>query len=191
MRALCGRFEWLRRSAPGNGGNEYRVRKAAVESRQLPFAASYELSKMGICHLSVTDHTASRYISERDTVRPELVAVSTLDCSDDISRGCRGLPRPQQESNKAPLCDRARRKSCVGCRQPFRGGVVMHMLGDDQCDEHVRVEQRGQSSSSNERTSSEVTTVPTLTRGNPVLGSMEISSVLPALSLNPWMVGRQ
>ena len=56
----------------------------------------------------------------------------------------------------------------------------MHMLGDDQRGEHVRVERRGHSSSSNERTSSGVTTVPTLTRGSPVLGSMEIASVLAA-----------
>jgi hypothetical protein len=54
------------------------------------------------------------------------------------------------------------------------------MLGDDQCDERVRVEQGRHSSSSNERTSSEVTTVPTLTRGNTVPGSMEIAAVLPA-----------
>ena len=57
---------------------------------------------------------------------------------------------------------------------------MMHMLGDDQGDEHVRVEQRRHSSSSKERTSSEVTTVPTVTRGSPVLGSMEIAAVLPA-----------
>ena len=102
-------------------GNEYRdvavqVRQAAIESRQLPLAASCELSKVGICYLSVTDHTANPYISERDTVGPELVAVRTLDCADDIPRSCRGLPRPQQESNKTPLCDRARRKLRVGCR---------------------------------------------------------------------------
>ena len=101
--------------------NKYRdvavqVRQAAIESRQLPFAASCELSKVGICYLSVTDHTANPYISERDTVGPELVAVRTLDCTDDIARSCRGLPRPQQESNKTSLCDRARRKSSVGCR---------------------------------------------------------------------------
>ena len=58
----------------------------------------------------------------------------------------------------------------------IRGGVMMHMLGDDRCDAHVRVEQRRHSSSSIERTSSEVTTVPTLTRGNTVLRSMEVES---------------
>lgn len=58
----------------------------------------------------------------------------------------------------------------------IRGGVMMHMLGDDQFDAHVRVEQRRHSSSSIERTSSEVTTLPTLTRGDTVLGSMEVES---------------
>ena len=57
---------------------------------------------------------------------------------------------------------------------------MMHMFGNDQRDEHVRVEQRRHSSSSNERTSSVVTTVPTLTRGNPVRGSVEIAAGPPA-----------
>jgi hypothetical protein len=57
---------------------------------------------------------------------------------------------------------------------------MMHMISDDECDEYVRVEQCRHSSSSNERTSSEVTTVPTLTRGNPVLGSAESVAVWPA-----------
>lgn len=109
----------LRRS--GCRGNEYRdiavqVRQAAIESRQLPFAASCELSKVGICYLSVTDHTTDLYIGERGTVRPELVVVRTLDCADDIPRSCRGLPRPDQETNKTSLRDRARRKSCAGYR---------------------------------------------------------------------------
>jgi hypothetical protein len=59
---------------------------------------------------------------------------------------------------------------------------MMHVLGDDQCDEHVAVEQRCHSSSSNDRTSSEVTTRPTLTRGNPVLGSVEVALVLAVFS---------
>ena len=51
----------------------------------------------------------------------------------------------------------------------------MHMLRDNQCDEHVGVEQGRHSSSSNDRTSSEVTTVPTLTSGQPLSGgSIEI-----------------
>lgn len=105
----------------GCRGYEYRdvavqVRQTAIECRQLPFAASCELSKVSICYLSVTDHTTDLYIGERDTVGPELVAVRTLDCTDDIPRSCRGLPRPHQESNKTSLCDWARRKSCVGCR---------------------------------------------------------------------------
>src|ERR1700741_2633204 len=58
---------------------------------------------------------------------------------------------------------------------------MKHMLADDQRDQHVRGDQRRHASSSNERTSSEVTTVPTLTKGNPVLGSREITAVLPAL----------
>jgi hypothetical protein len=55
-----------------------QVRQTAIESRQLPFAASCELSKVGICYLSVTDHATDLYIGERDTVGPELVAVRTL-----------------------------------------------------------------------------------------------------------------
>jgi len=93
-----------------------QVRQTAIESRQLPFAASCQLSKVGICHLSVTDHTTDLYIGERDAVGPELVAIRALDRTDDIPRSCRGLPRPDQESNKTALCDRARRKCCVGCR---------------------------------------------------------------------------
>ena len=67
--------------ASGCRGNEYRniavqVRQAAIESRQLPFAASCELCKIGVCYLPVTDHTADLHIGERDTVGPELVLVS-------------------------------------------------------------------------------------------------------------------
>jgi hypothetical protein len=56
----------------------------------------------------------------------------------------------------------------------------MHVLGNDQRDEHVRVEQRRHSSSSNERTSSEVTTVPMLISGIPVRGSLVIAAMLGA-----------
>lgn len=108
-----------------------QVREAAVESRQLPFAASRELGEVRIGYLSVTDDTTDFYFDERDNVGPELVAVRRLDRADDITRGCRGLPRAHQESI-------------------------------------------------NERTSSEVTTVPTLTRGNPVLRSSESAAVRPA-----------
>ena len=45
------------------------VRQAAIETWPLPFAASCELSEVGICHLSVTDHTTDLYIGERDSVR--------------------------------------------------------------------------------------------------------------------------
>jgi hypothetical protein len=57
---------------------------------------------------------------------------------------------------------------------------MMHMIRDDECDEYVRVEECRHSSSSNERTSSEVTTVPTLIKGKPVLGSSAIEAVLAA-----------
>jgi len=66
-----------------------QVRQATIESRQLAVASSCELSKVGIGHLPVTDHAIKLHISERDTVRPELVAVSTLDCADDILRSHR------------------------------------------------------------------------------------------------------
>jgi len=104
----------------GQCGNQYsdvavQVRQAAIESRQLAVASSCELSKVGIRHLPVTDHTIKLHISERDTVRPELVALSTLDCADDILRSHRRLAGPQQESNETSLCDWTRRKSCIGC----------------------------------------------------------------------------
>ena len=102
-------------------GNEYsdiavQVRQPTIESRQLPFAASGELGKVSICHLPVPDHTLDLDLGERDTVGPELVVASALDCPDDISCIRRGLPHPHQESNKTSLCDRARRKLCAGCR---------------------------------------------------------------------------
>src|ERR1700733_13224040 len=156
------------------------MRQATVESRQSFTSVSCELSEVGICYLSMTDHATDLYIGERDAVGPKLVAVRILDCAHHISRSCCGLARAHQESNQASLRDRARRKSRVECRQPFCGRVVMHVLGNDQRDEHVRVKQRRHSSSSNERTSSEVTTLPTLIRGNPVLGSLDIAAVLVA-----------
>jgi len=72
-----------------------QVRQATIESRQLPVASSRELSKVGIRHLPVTDHTAKLQISERDTVRlPELMVVSSLDCADDSLRSHRRLAGP-------------------------------------------------------------------------------------------------
>ena len=108
-------------AASGCRRNEYRdiavqVRQAAIESGQLPFAASCELSEVGIRHLSVTDHTTDLDVGERDTVRPELVTVRTFDRADDIPSDCRGLPRPDQETNKTPLRDRARCKCSTGYR---------------------------------------------------------------------------
>jgi hypothetical protein len=108
-------------AASGCRGNEYRdiavqVCQTAIERRQLPFAASCELSKVSIGHLSVTDHTTDLYIGERDAVRPELVTVCTFDRADDIPSNYRGLTRPHQETNKTPLCDRARCKCSTGYR---------------------------------------------------------------------------
>jgi hypothetical protein len=106
------------------------MRQAAVESRQLSFATSSELSKISIGDLPMTDYAGDLYIDERNTVRPELVTFRTLERADDIERNCRRLPSPDQESNQTPLRDRARRKFRTGCRQPLRGGVMMHMLRD-------------------------------------------------------------
>ena len=103
----------------GRRRNEYRhiavqLRQAAIKSGQLPLAVSRELREVGIRYLSVADHTADLDVGERDSVRPELVAVRILDCADDFPSSRRGLTRPDQEPNKTPLCDRARRKSCAG-----------------------------------------------------------------------------
>ena len=108
-------------STSGHCGNQYsdvgvQVRQGAIESRQLAVAASCELGKVGIGHLSMADDTSKLHISERHTVRPELVAFRTLDCADDIARGRCRLPGPQQESNETSLRDRAGRKCGVGCR---------------------------------------------------------------------------
>jgi hypothetical protein len=56
--------------------------------------------------------------------------------------------------------------------------VVMHMLCDEQGHEHVAIAGSGHTSSSSDRTSSEVTTRPTVTSGNPVLGSVDVKTVL-------------
>lgn len=56
---------------------------------------------------------------------------------------------------------------------------MMHMFDNGERDEHVCLKQCRHSSSSCDRTSSVVTTLPTLTTGNPVLGSTEIAAALP------------
>jgi len=52
----------------------------------------------------------------------------------------------------------------------------MYVLGDYQCDEHIGIEQGRHSSSASDRTSSDVTTLPTLTTGSPVLESTETAA---------------
>ena len=125
------------RSTSGHCGNQYgnvvvQVRQVAIESRQLAVAASCELSTVSIGHLSTADDTSKLHIGERHTVRPEVVTIRTLDCTDDIARSHRQLLGLQQESNKTSLRDWARRKSCIGCRQPFCRRIVMYVVRDDE-----------------------------------------------------------
>ena len=82
--ALLGAYD-----ASGRCRNQYRdvivqVRQTAIEGRQMPVAASGELSKVGVRHLSMTDHTRNVHLSERLAVRPELVALRAVNRGDDI-----------------------------------------------------------------------------------------------------------
>jgi hypothetical protein len=51
----------------------------------MPLAAPGELSKVGVRHLSMTDHTRNVHLSERLAVGPELVALRAFNRGDDIS----------------------------------------------------------------------------------------------------------
>lgn len=76
-------FPLLRLTSSGYGDEQrdvaVQVRHAAIESRQLPVAASRELGKEGIGHLSVTNYTPYFDPSERGSVGSEFVAVRSLD----------------------------------------------------------------------------------------------------------------
>ena len=69
--AVLGNLVPLRHPTSGCRGNEYRdvavqVRQTAIESRQLPVAASCELGKVGICHLSTLSlHGRNRHCRAR------------------------------------------------------------------------------------------------------------------------------
>jgi hypothetical protein len=83
--ALLGAYD-----GSGRCRNQYRdvivqVRQTAIEGRQMPLAASGELSKVGVRHLSMTDHTRNVHLSERLAVGPELVALRAFNRGDDIS----------------------------------------------------------------------------------------------------------
>jgi hypothetical protein len=88
--------------------------------------------QVSIGHLSTADDASKVHIGERHTARPEVAAIRTVDCTDDIARSHRRLLGLQQESNKTSLRDWARRKSCIGCRQPFCRRIVMYVVRDDE-----------------------------------------------------------
>jgi len=150
--------------------------KAIIERRQFTGVMPGKLCEVRISHLPVTDDATQSHIGERDTVRPEFVALGAADRADDMLCSSSRLTGPQQESGEAALSDGTGRERRVRSRQPLCRRVVMDVVGNHECDEYVRVEQRRHSSSSRDRTSSEVTIVPTLRRGNPVLGSFDITA---------------
>jgi len=86
-----------------------QVCKAAIESCQLPAAASRELCQVGVGNLPVTHHTLELDLGESDTVGPELVAACALQRADGVPRSGDGLAGPKEESDKTSLCDWARR----------------------------------------------------------------------------------
>lgn len=161
--------------------------QAGIQRRQLPAKMASELRKVSIRHLPVPDHPVQSHIDERQAVRPELVTIGSVDSGDDVTCGRRGISVSQQKAKQTALGYRAGRERRGRCRQPLRGPLVVHMFNHDQRDQHVRIEQCSHSSSSNDRTSSDVTIVPTLTVGNPVRGSVAIVAVL-VLALRPRLM---
>jgi hypothetical protein len=64
-----------------------QVRQAAIQGRQLSVAASGQLGKVGVGHLSVPDDAAKFDISESHGIGTEFVASRPLDATHYIPGG--------------------------------------------------------------------------------------------------------
>jgi hypothetical protein len=104
-------------------------------------------------------------------------------CQDRVHNGGR-LTLLDQSADQTAFGDPTGCESFVGCLEAAFGQVVVNVVGDEQRDQDVGVEQPGQDgSSSSARTSSVVVTVPSRTTGRPVRSLRETVATGP---VSPW-----
>lgn len=159
--------------------------KASIDRREASPAGAGELREVRIGDLAVTDDGIEVHRLEADVVLPEPVPFGSDDAADHLSRIGAGDSLSKEEAHQGALRDGAGRELPVGLRVPAFHGGVMHVVGDNERDEDVRVEQLDHhtrsvsfDSSSRERTSSSVTVRPTRTIGRPVSSLRSTSVVL-------------
>lgn len=136
------------------------VGDAAIEGDERGVVLSRQGHEVGVGHLAVADHAAERDVSVREVVWPELVAWAFVHRSQDSPRLRDVESIAEEVPHQASLGDRACRERLIGSRQPPPCILVVHVPLDSQGDQHVGVEERGQSSSSSAFTSSEVMVLP-------------------------------
>lgn len=138
-----------------------------------------QLRQVCIGHLPMANDAYQANIGERNAVWPEFVARVSGNVVHQVScrTGC--LAPPDQQTHQAPLRYRTCREPGTAAREPPLSRSMVNVIGYRQGDQDVGVEQRGQSSSSSDRTSSEVTTAPRRITGKPVAGLRYTSAVAP------------
>lgn len=142
--------------------------QTAVQRRQAPTTVAGQRGEVGVGDLPVSNHAGHRDLLVTQVVRPEVVA-GVGGHTGEHGHGLRGgRTFPKDETDKRTLGHWARGEGLLQRGEPFLDHVMVHVVGDAQGDEHVRVEQCGHASSSSARTSSLVTTRPNVMVVRPV-----------------------
>jgi len=129
-----------------------------------------ERNEIGVCHLTMSVYPAEVGLGVGHGIRPELAGRVGMKQAQHICCDGDALAYADQEADERALADRAQGDT-IDAAYPGGHQLMMFVLLDGECDEHVGVEQvRGHSSSSAVATSPELTRRPTLSTGKPDVG---------------------
>ena len=102
------------------------------------------MSQVGVGHLAVADDPGYRDVVVRSVVGPELVPRVARDLLQNRTGRLGGLALADQESHQTALSDGAGGEKPAQTATNHASAVaVVNVVVDDECDEHIGVEQDG------------------------------------------------
>jgi len=116
--------------------------EAAVEGRKPATVGPRQLGEVTVSHLTVADDAVEFDIGERDAVGPEFMSRAVGQGNDHRTSVLSVLPLPDEKSDEAALGDRAGGKRVIQAGEPAFCRVMMDVVGHDQSDQHVRIQER-------------------------------------------------
>src|SRR5690242_6426232 len=141
---------------------------------------SRELGQVRVGDLAVADDPLDGDVRVGNVVRPEFVPGAGGSLAEYSTRRGGWLAFADEQPHQAALCHGASGEAAGRVGEPVLRGCVMNVVGDEQGDKDVGVEEdRHWSSSSSPRTSSVVIVRPRCTTGSPVRSLVAVSAGWP------------